>query len=83
MSLMTRNTPENTSLKLERRGFHHVDAKKTGMTVVCEKGILWLTKSNDHRDYMLKPGDRMEINQRSNILIEAVSDAHVSIVYPN
>ena len=83
MSLMTRNTPANTSLKLQRRGFHRVGAAKPGMTVVCEQGILWLTQSNDHRDYMLRPGESMVLGERKSILIEAMSDARVSIVYPN
>jgi hypothetical protein len=80
---LTRERQTNFNLKLQRRGFHRVGTQKTGMTVVCEKGILWLTQSNDLRDYMLRPGDSLIINKRSHVLIEAMSEAHVSIVYPN
>jgi hypothetical protein len=42
-----------------------------------------LTKSNDYRDYMLQAGEEMVIDTKSNVLIEALSTARVSIVNPN
>ena len=74
----------NLKLHLHRRAFHHVNKIKPGMTVVCEKGLVWLTESSNLQDYMLQPGARMVVGKRADILLEALSeDADVSIVYPN
>jgi hypothetical protein len=82
MNQTTKN-PTNTSLQLQRRGFFRVQKINPGTTVVCEQGVLWLTQSNDLKDYMLKPGDRMVVSKKSNVLIEALSEARVSIVSSN
>lgn len=73
----------NTTLQLPRRSFHRALKAQPGTTVVCEQGILWLTQSNDYKDYMLKAGEQVVINKTNNVLIEAMSEARVSIVYPN
>ena len=78
----TMNETTNT-IQLPRRSFHRAMKAQPGTTVVCEQGILWLTKSNDYRDYMLTAGEEMVIDTKSNVLIEALSSARVSIVNPN
>lgn len=78
----TMNEATNT-IQLPRRTFHRALKTQPGTTVVCEQGILWLTKSNDYKDYMLKAGEQMVIETKSNVLIEALSSARVSIVNPN
>ena len=72
-----------TKLHLPRRAFHHMNRIKPGMTVRCEDGLVWLTKSSDMRDYMLRPGASMEVGKRTDVLIEALSEADVTILYPN
>lgn len=62
---------------------HHLDEIEPGMTVTCDQGIVWLTESNDQQDYMLKPGHSMVIRQRGEVVIEALRDATLSIIYPN
>lgn len=79
----TREPKANLKLHLHRRAFHHLSRIKPGMTVRCEDGLVWLTKSKDLQDYMLRPGTSMVVGKRANILIEALSDADVTIVYPN
>jgi hypothetical protein len=76
-------TETTNTIQLPRRSFHRAMKTQAGTTVVCEQGILWLTKSNDYRDYMLKAGEQMVIEAKSNVLIEALSSARVSIVNPN
>ncbi|MEW5940065.1 MAG: DUF2917 domain-containing protein [Chloroflexota bacterium] len=83
---MNANLVKKADLKLHlhRRAFHHVNKTRPGMTVVCEKGLVWLTESNDLEDYMLRPGLSMVVGKRADVLMEALSDdAEVSIVYPN
>jgi hypothetical protein len=82
MTQTTKNA-SNTSLQLQRRDFFRAQKINPGTTVICEKGILWLTQSDDLKDYMLKPGDSLVVSKKSNVLIEALSEARVSIVNPN
>jgi hypothetical protein len=53
------------------------------MTVVCEKGLLWMTQSGNLQDYTLKPGQRVTLEGKGKVLIEAVSESDVCILYPN
>lgn len=78
-----REPQKNLKLHLHRRAFHHLGRIKPGMTVRCEDGLIWLTKSRDPQDYMLRPGHSMVIGKRSNVLIEALSEADVTIISPN
>ena len=80
---LTLKQSNNTSLKLHREDVLSAVKTKPGTTVICEKGILWLTQSEDLKDYMLKPGEKMVINKRTNVLIQALSEAKLSIVHPN
>ena len=73
----------NTTLQLPRRSFHRALKTQPGTTVVCEQGILWLTQSEDYKDYFLQPGEQIVIEKKGNVLIEAMSAARVSIVNPN
>jgi hypothetical protein len=79
----TIKNPTSTSLQLQRRDFFRAQKINPGTTVVCEQGIIWLTQSNDFKDYMLKPGDRMVVSKKSTVLIEALSEARLSIVSSN
>jgi hypothetical protein len=73
----------NLKLHLHRRAFHHMNKIKPGMKVVCEQGVVWLTKASDPKDYMLQQGASMVIGGKSDVLLEALSDADVSIINPN
>lgn len=73
----------NSTLQLGRNGFIHAEEVQPGSTVVVEKGILWLTCSDDLKDYMLTSGDRLTVNRRSDVLIEALDDARLSIIHTN
>jgi hypothetical protein len=72
-----------TSLKLSPQAVHSANKIAAGTTIVCEKGIVWLTQANDLQDYMLQPGDKLVINKRNSVMLQALSEAHVSIVTPN
>ncbi len=73
----------NCSFHIHNGTVHHLQGIKPGMTVTCEQGIVWLTESNDMQDYMLKPGRSLVIRQRGEVVIEALSDAAVTIISPN
>ena len=79
----TTKTPINTSLKIRQRGFFSAQKTEPGTIFICEQGILWLTQSNDLTDYVLKAGDKLVVNKKTSILIEAMSEARISIVHAN
>jgi hypothetical protein len=79
---MVRET-NKLDLRLHRRAFYHVAKVHPGMTVFCEEGLVWVTEANNPQDYMLRPGKSMLIRKRGDVLIEALSDAEISIVNPN
>jgi hypothetical protein len=72
-----------TSLKLSPQAVHSATKIEAGTTFVCEKGIIWLTQANDVKDYLLQPGDKLVINKRNSVMLQAMSEAHVSIITPN
>lgn len=78
-----REQKADLKLHLHRRAFHHMNRIKPGMTVRCEGGLVWLTKSRDLQDYMLRPGRSLVVSKRADVLIEALSEADVTILYPN
>lgn len=82
MSLIHKNHPKMT-LQLHTHCFHRLSEVEPGMTVVCEKGLLWMTQSGNLQDYTLKPGQRVTLEGKGKVLIEAVSESDVCILYPN
>lgn len=79
----TVQNPSIHSLKLQRQDILKAQNIEPGTTVLCEKGLLWLTQPGDYKDYMLKPGDRLTVSKQSNFLIEALSEARISILHNN
>lgn len=72
-----------TSLQLHRQALQHLRKVIPGMTVTCEKGIILLTEPDDLRDYTLRPGHQVMIKKRGDVLVEAIEEAELSIIYPN
>ncbi|HEY3311638.1 MAG TPA: DUF2917 domain-containing protein [Anaerolineales bacterium] len=80
---LTIQHPTDSKIKLQRREFVTAQKMAAGTTLVCEQGVLWMTRANDIQDYMLKPGDRLVLKDKSSVLIEALSEARLSIVNHN
>ncbi|HUI90079.1 MAG TPA: hypothetical protein VLX61_15275 [Anaerolineales bacterium] len=82
MNLVHKNL-SNIKLQLHRKAMQHISNVVPGMTVECEKGVVLLTEPNDLRDYTLRPGHHVFIKQRGDVLVEAIDDSELSIIYPN
>ena len=65
-----------------RREFYRISDVHPGMAIECKEGILWITSAGDFRDHMLLPGDRY-IPAGKKILVEAMRDAHLSVIQNN
>ncbi len=49
--------------------------------VVVTAGRVWLTSGNDTRDFCLEAGKRLPIGKGGRIVIEALEDAAVKVVW--
>ena len=74
---------KNISIKLHQHQVENLKDVEPGMTIVCDEGLIWLTESNDMQDYALKPGHSVIIRKKGKVLIEAVDEANLHIIYPN
>jgi mannose-6-phosphate isomerase class I len=79
----SQNQPKNISFKLLPHQVQKLAKVEPGMIVVCDKGTLWLTESNDLQDYALRPGHSVIIRKKGQVLIEAVNESNLHIIYPN
>lgn len=80
---LTRHPNSSLSLQLSRRAFQHLDKIRPGVKVICKRGLLWLTQTGVPQDYVLSAGDGLVVKQRGKLLIEAMQEADLSIIYPN
>jgi len=80
---ITHNNLSKVKLQLQRKALEHISKVVPGTTIVCEKGVVLLTESNDLRDYTLRPGHHVFIRRRGDVLVEAIDDAELNIIYPN
>ena len=51
--------------------------------ISCDKGLIWLTESDDRQDYTLRPGHHVVIRKKGEVLIEALNESDLHISYPN
>ncbi len=80
---LTHKNLSAVKLQLHRKALQHIKLVVPGMRIECEKGVVLLTEPNDLRDYTLRPGHHVFIQQRGDVLVEAIDDAELSIIYPN
>jgi len=81
--IRSQNQHKNISFKLHPHQVQKLDEVEPGMTVVCDSGILWLTESGNPQDYTMIPGHSVVIRKKGNVLIEAVNESDLHIIYPN
>ena len=64
-------------LNLPQREVVNINHPQPGLTIECEKGILWVTIAGDINDHTLEAGDSFVVQETSSVVIEAVEDATV------
>ena len=68
-----------TKIRMPRRTFQRIDGIKPGSTLFCDAGILWITQAGDRQDYVLLPGQKLTVNKRGKVLVEAMRDANLHV----
>ena len=77
------NQNKNVSLNLQPHQVRKLVGVIPGTIVSCDNGIIWLTESDNLQDYALRPGHRVVICKKGDVLIEAVNESDLRISYPN
>lgn len=55
----------------------NINHPQPGLTIVCEKGVLWVTVAGDNNDHTLEAGESYVVQDTHLVVIEAVEDAVV------
>lgn len=72
---MITNVQPNSTIHLQQRDYQRMNKVKRGSELCCDSGLLWVTQTGDRMDYILRPGDRMVVNTRGKVLVEAMREA--------
>jgi hypothetical protein len=83
MTFMDNKTHTNYSLNLHQRDVRMLNDVRQGTTLICENGTCWLTRPGDPRDIILLPGQCIVVDSDKKLLLEAMSDVRLEIIYSN
>ena len=67
-----------TTIELPRGRFLRL-ANSAGHTLTAHAGSVWITEEDSRRDFVLRPGQSLTLAQPGVALVEAFSDASISI----
>ncbi len=81
--IKSQNQHKNISLTLRPHQVQKLEEVEPGMTVICDKGTIWLTESDNPQDYSMRAGHSVIIRKKGKVLIEAVNESDLHIIYPN
>ncbi len=73
--------PRNGPIALEQRTLLRV-RNGTGQTILCLKGMIWLTQQNDVRDIVLGAGESFTLDRPGLALLYALNPACATILRP-
>jgi hypothetical protein len=75
---LTSRTPK-VEVLLHSRDVLTLNESQHRMAIECKEGLIWVTCTGEHQDYMLRAGKRYVPRTKGNIVIEAIDDACVDI----
>ena len=78
MTLTTR-TPK-IELLLRPHEVLSLDNRQYPMAIECKNGVIWVTRTGGHKDYILNAGERYIPDAQGSIVIEALGESRVDIV---
>lgn len=67
-------------LHLPQHEVYRISDSWSRTRIVCEKGLLWVTRAGDPEDHLLKPGDSFIANKGGKVVIEAIRESQVRLV---
>ena len=81
MKTLNINLYEGSNVKLTL-GTNQIASTKEaeGLAVSCEKGSVWITFERGRNDYVLHPGEQININASGRMVIQALAASEVTFV---
>jgi hypothetical protein len=73
---------QSVNLKRHELGVYDASPLSAQAEIICESGVLWVTRSGDWEDHVLMPGERLLINHGGKVIIEAMREARMRITSP-
>lgn len=73
--MVTSKKTNHIKMHLDSRELLALRQRRSGMTIECDQGVLWITCPQDFGDHILIPGDRYNTHGRGKVLVEALRDA--------
>lgn len=73
---------QSVNLKPHELGVYDSNPFLAQAEIVCESGVLWVTRSGDPQDHVLMPGERLIINQGGRVVVEALRESRMCITSP-
>lgn len=80
--MVLKNFDQPTVLKPHELGVYDSSLYAAQTEIVCETGILWVTRSGDLEDHVLMPGERLLVNHGGKVVIEAMRESQMRITSP-
>jgi hypothetical protein len=81
MNLQTEN--QIADVQIQEKDLYRIDEIEPMTTIVCKKGLVWLTQSGDNNDHVLTDGEKFTLDRRGVVLLEALPYAQVRIIPPS
>jgi len=82
--VMTLQSQEKISeVHSQENDLYRIDEIEPLTTIVCKKGLVWLTQTGDNNDHVLTDGEKFTLGHRGVVLMEALPDAQVRIIPPS
>ncbi|NNG00816.1 MAG: DUF2917 domain-containing protein [Desulfobacteraceae bacterium] len=71
---------DTTSIKdLEKNELIRLKSRRSGQSIVCVKGMVWITQLGDSGDRILNAGEQFHTTLPGLLLLEALSDAQIKV----
>lgn len=72
-----------SDVQLQEKDLYRIEDIEPLTTIVCKKGLVWLTQTGDNNDHVLTDGEKLTLNRRGVVLLEALPYAQVHIIPPS
>ncbi len=56
-----------------------MNGDKRGLEILCQRGRLWITQTNDEKDHFLNSGDKFVISQSGTVVIQGARQGKLRI----
>ena len=66
-------------LLLKKHQLVTLSEAQSKMAIECKQGVIWVTRTGEYQDYMLRPGRHYIPKAKGQLVIEAIDDARVDI----